>query len=94
MSRAAWTLIRSSKQFNVQVYRKLGQILVVSLLLNLFMCFTAIYMFYKRPAHTYYASNGATPPSLLKSISAPNESSVALLATDPGSNIEVKPIPE
>jgi intracellular multiplication protein IcmM len=93
MSKTAWTLIRSSKQFNVQVYRKLGRALVISLLLNAVMCCVAIYLFLTRPAHTYYASNGATPPSSLEALMAPNESSIALLPADPSSSAQVKSIP-
>ena len=94
MSIAAWNLTKSSKHFNVSIYRRLGRMIVISMAINVGLFFLASHIFFNRATHAYYATNGASPPTLLKSLAAPNMSSVPLLANDPSGGVEVKPVPE
>ncbi len=94
MSIAAWNLIKSTKHFNVSIYRRLGRMIVYSMMINVVLCFWISHMYFNRPENAYYATNGASPPMQIKALAKPNMSSVPLLANDPGIGIEVKPIPE
>lgn len=95
MSRNAWNLIKSSKRFNVSIYRSLGTILVFSMGLNVVFCFWVSHIFFNRPGYTYYTTNGVTPPEILTSLDAPNESSTPLLPSiEPTGDAAPKQAPE
>lgn len=83
MSRVAWNAIISSKQFYVLLYRKLGNILVISLVCNFLLGLLATHMYFNRGEPNYYSTNGATPPVGLSAMTTPNESSIPLLGSDP-----------
>lgn len=82
MSRNAWNLIKSSKGFNVSIYRTICTALVISMGLNVIGCFWISHIFFERPAHAYYSTNGATPPALLTALEKPNDSDVPLLPSN------------
>lgn len=95
MSRNAWNLIKSSKRFNVSIYRSIGTMLVVSMVLNVMLCFWISHLYFNRPDYTYYATNGATPPEMLTALNAPNMSSEPLLPSlEDSSDEETKQAPE
>jgi hypothetical protein len=83
MGRVTWRATIASKRFYVLLYRKLGTILVASLIFNFVLSFVATRLYFDRPDPRYYSTNGATPPVGLSVMTAPNESSVPLLASDP-----------
>ncbi len=93
MSKAAWNLIMASKQFNVSLYRTLGKLIIFSLILNLLLVLGLLNTYHNLGESSFYASNGTTPPLLLKAETGPNNSSVPLLASDPPEVEGVKLIP-
>ena len=94
MSRETWSLIKQSKQFYVFTYRKVGSVLFISVILNLFLGFAIYYTYFGRPDHDFYATNGVTAPNPLIPMDSPNNSSVALLAPDPSDSNDTKVIPQ
>lgn len=96
MSAESWHATQSSKRYYVGLYRRLGTYLLVSAALNLVFVGVALYFFFSRIAATYYSTDGASPPTPLSALSAPNESSVPLLASDPDHDAhnEKKALPE
>lgn len=95
MSGVVWGEIKASKRFYVYLYRRSLNTLLISLLLNLIFGSVAIHLFLKRPGRIAYSSDGASPPVELSAMTAPNESSVPLLASDPkSSQEEIKVVPE
>lgn len=81
MSRGVWDEVRSSKGFNVFLYRKLGSMLVLSVALNVMLCILASFVYFSRPDFEFYSTDGVSPPVRLQQLNAPNESSVPLLKT-------------
>lgn len=94
MSRQAWNLIKHSKNFYVRTYRKAGNYLIISVILNLLLILTAYYLHVSRPEYDFYATSGITPPVQLSPLNTPNNSDKALLEPDPIDNNIIKPIPE
>ncbi len=94
MSREIWRQIKSSKNFNVSLYRSLGSVLVFSLSLNVLLCFWVSYAYFNRPGYVFYSTDGASPPALLAPRDTPNKSSVPLLLSDPNTGDEIKAIPQ
>lgn len=88
MSRNAWNLIKSSKRFNVSIYRSIGTVLVFSMVLNVVLAFWISHLFFNRPDNTYYSTNGVTPPEMLTALNARNMSSEPLLPSSPESGDE------
>lgn len=94
MNRESWDLIKNSKSFNVNVYRRGLVAIIVSLSMSCIFIVLTIYTYLKEPERDYYATNGATPPVKLKSMSTPNFSSQALLDPDPPTVSEERVIPQ
>lgn len=94
MSRGTWHLVKQSKQFYVNTYRRVGAVLLVSIAGNLLLGVVLYYVYMNQPEHDFYATNGVTAPVPLTPLSAPNESSIPLLASDPGSENTSRVIPE
>lgn len=94
MNRETWYIIRNSKSFNVNVYRRGLVALIISLLLSTILGVCIFYKYVSKPERDYYATSGETPPVKLKSMSTPNMSSTALLDPDPQSGVEDKEIPQ
>ncbi len=94
MNREMWGIIKNSKAFNVNVYRRGLTSIIVSLGLSCFFGLLLFYLYLSQPERNYYATNGVTPPVQLKPLSARNMSSNALLEPDPPSVPEQKLIPQ
>lgn len=95
MSRQTWNEIKASKRFYVKLYRRSINILIVSLLINLILSYVGLHMYFNRPARVAYSTNGASPPTVLSPLSAPNKSKEPLLGSDPNeSEIQVKVVPD
>lgn len=94
MSRENWKRIKQSKFFYVKFYRRITTWVILSILLNIVLCFGLIYSYLNRPARTYYATSGITAPVELKALDMPNNSSEALLPSDPIDVPENKFIPD
>ncbi len=95
MSREDWRLIKLSKRFYVNTYRKTGSALLISLALN--VCFGVVihYLYFSQPEHTFFATDGVTPPIELTPMDSPNDTSVPLLGSDAVSTTNViKVIPQ
>lgn len=82
MSRGMWDEVKSSKGFNVLIYRRLGSMLVFSLALNVMLCMLVSFVYFSRPDFEFYSTDGVSPPVKLQQLTAPNESSVPLLKTE------------
>ncbi len=95
MSRETWALIKHSKRFYIQTFRRAGTALFVSAIINLCLGGAIYYVYFGEPGHDFYATNGVTPPVKLTSMDAPNNTSVALLANDDDNDSDdVKVIPQ
>ncbi len=94
MSRETWNLIKQSKRFYVNTFRKTGSVLLISVTMNLALGFAIYYSYFNRPEHDFYATSGITPPVMLTPMDAPNDTSVALLAADPIDDNDTKVIPQ
>jgi len=94
MSRETWALIKLNKNFNVHVYRGGLTALIISLCLSAIFGLLLFYIYISQPERDYYATNGMTPPIMLKPLLAPNFSSRALLEPDPLVVPEEKVIPQ
>lgn len=94
MSRNTWNLIKEHRNFHVNVYRRSVLALICSLGLSVVLGMLLFYMYIREPEPDYYATSGITPPVRLQSLSAPNESSQALLPPDPSSESGIKVIPQ
>lgn len=93
MSRETWAIIRQSKHFYVDTFRRVGSALLVSMVLNLCLGL-AIYMsYFSRPEHDFYATSGITPPVSLTPRDTPNNSSQALLASNPDGEPSYRVVP-
>lgn len=94
MSRRAWDIIKNSKQFYIQTYRKVLLFLVFSLSLNLLFCIAIYYTYFSRSLPAFYATSGITAPVELTPLDQPNDTSVPLLAADPQVDNDNKVIPQ
>ena len=94
MSRETWRLIKESKRFYVNTYRRTGSALIVSVISNISLGLLIGYVYFNRPPHDFYATNGVTSPVMLTSMDIPNNTSVALLANDPENDNDLKVIPQ
>ncbi len=82
MSRGNWTNIRQSNRFYQDSYRRGVTALLVSILLNVCLAVGLYYAYFSLPERDFYATDGITPPLLLKALNEPNNSSKALLPND------------
>lgn len=94
MNRDTWALIKKSKNFNVNIYRRGLVALIISMILGCILGLIVFYTYLKEPERDYYATNGAMPPIMLQALPAPNYSSNALLPPDPPTEAEDKLIPQ
>ncbi|MGC1182511.1 type IVB secretion system protein IcmM/DotJ [Legionella sp.] len=94
MNRESWELIKNSKIFNVNIYRRGLVILIISLVLSCILGILLFYLYFEKPERDYYATNGVTPPVKLKSMMTSNKTSRALLDPDPPTDLEEKVIPQ
>jgi intracellular multiplication protein IcmM len=94
MSRETWNLIKQSKRFHINTFRRVGSALFVSVIINMMLAFAVYYTYFNRPEHAFYATSGVTPPVMLTSMDSPNYTSVALLAADPEEETVIKVIPQ
>ncbi|STY30652.1 Component of the Dot/Icm secretion system. inner membrane protein [Legionella wadsworthii] len=83
MSRETWEVIKGSKNFYVNSYRRGLTALIISLFLNCILGLLIIYTHLTEPERDFYATSGVTPPIQLKPLLAPNYSPNALLPPDP-----------
>ena len=94
MSRDTWYLKRTSRRFNVSIYRWVGTAILFSLALNVILSLVVSHIYFNRPDYVYYSTNGVTKPMPLHALMAPNQSSVPLLASDPVTDDVPKQAPE
>lgn len=94
MSREAWNLIKQSKRFYVNTYRRVGSTILISIITNLLLIAGIVYVYMNRAEHDFYASSGITPPVMLTPMDVPNNTPDALLASDPSNDNEIKAIPQ
>ncbi|KTD67790.1 MULTISPECIES: type IVB secretion system protein IcmM/DotJ [Legionella] len=94
MSRETWGLIKGSKNFYVNSYRRGLTTLIISLLLNCIFGVLIAYIYLTEPERDFYATSGIAPPIQLQPLLAPNYSSNALLPPDPPAENEDKVIPQ
>jgi intracellular multiplication protein IcmM len=94
MRREVWRLLIQSKRFYVGTFRFIESMLVLSLLISVLLTAGVLYIYLDIPERHYYATNGMVPPSDLTAMDAPNETSVALLASDPITDDDEKSIPK
>ena len=94
MSRETWNLLRSSKRFYVRSFRWTGSVVIFSVLMNLLLGMAVYYVYFNQPEHDFYVTDGVTPPVSLTPMDEPNETSVPLLANDPGTDDENRTIPQ
>ena len=94
MSQETWNLIKQSKRFYVSTYRRMGTVLVISVVTNLALGCGIYYTYFNLPEPEFYATSGIAPPVLLTAMDIPNNTSVALLAPDPDVVNDVKKIPQ
>lgn len=94
MSRETWNVIKNSKTFYIQTYRRGSKYLIVSGCINLLLCLIIYYLHLHQPERDFYATSGITPPIKLNPLNEPNYTGTALLAPDPTNDDEVKVIPQ
>ena len=95
MSRETWHLIIHSKHFYVHTYRRVGNVVLLSMILNFCLGCGLYYVYFNRPDAAYYATNGITAPDRLTSMDMPNDTSAALLAEESATpNYNNKPVPQ
>ena len=90
MNRETWEIVKNSKNFNVNVYRRGLTALIISLLFSCFFVLSMFYIYLTEPERDFYATSGVAPPIKLQPLAAPNFSSNALLPPDPVEEIENK----
>lgn len=92
MNHQAWTRIKQTKGFYVHTFRRAGNWLAFTCLLNLLLG-VAVYYAHKHqdPPH-FYATSGVVAPVQLTPMSEPNDTDVPLLAADINSEPEIKVI--
>lgn len=93
MSRVTWQKIKNSKRFYVRTYRKLGSIVLGSVILNVLLSMYAAYEFFSMPEPDFYATYGEIPPIKLSVMSSPNYSSTPLLPEDRQYESSIRKIP-
>ena len=70
------------RYFYVINSRKMGMVLIYSMLLNIILFFLISFVYFHEASPNFYSTNGASNPVQLTAISAPNYSSQALLPDD------------
>lgn len=94
MNGESWSLIKNSKSFDVNIYRRGLLALIISLGLSCIFGISLFYIYLAQPERDYYATNGVTPPVKLTAMATANFSSQALLDPDPPTELEDRLIPQ
>jgi len=94
MSKNNWNLIKQSKGFYINTYRKTSHVLLFSVFLNLIFVFSIYYVYFNQSENDFYATSGITSPIKLTALESRNNTSTALLANDPENELENKVIPQ
>lgn len=94
MSRTTWNIIKQSKFFYVNTYRRVAFILFISILVNLILGLVIFYVYINQPEHDFYATSGVTAPIELTALNTPNYSSEPLLERDPDAMTDNKVMPQ
>ena len=94
MTQSAWDVIKRSKGFYINTYRKTGYILLFSIIVNLIFVFSIYYIYFNQSINDFYATSGMTSPIKLTFLDSPNNTSSPLLANDPETENENKVIPQ
>ena len=94
MSRGAWSAIRHSKRFYADTFRWAGSALLLSVTVSIVLCMAIYYVYFNRPEHDFYSTDGVTPPVSLMPMDQPNDSAYPLLANDQTVENETKEIPK
>lgn len=77
-----WSVLKQSKNFNSEIYRRGLLALLISLTLNGLLSLYLVYRYINQPAADYYSTNGVTAPLKLRAMLNPNYSSEYLLPSD------------
>ncbi|MDF1758680.1 MAG: type IVB secretion system protein IcmM/DotJ [Legionellaceae bacterium] len=93
MTKVVWRNIKASKRFNVRLYRNIGTMLFISVVLNVCLGMAIYKLYFNQPESTYYATYGEIPPILLKDLDSPNYSSTPLLSQGPKKDDDTREIP-
>lgn len=83
MGRQTWLLVKQSRRFYISSYRRVGTTLLVSVGLNLLLGVGIYFVYFNRSEPDFYATSGIIAPVSLTPMDSPNNTSVALLASDP-----------
>lgn len=94
MSRDAWTITKNSKRFYVHTYRKVGNMLLISVMANLLLIMAIHYIYFNQSEPNFYATSGVTAPIELVPMDEPNYTSVPLLASSEAHGGGTKVMPE
>ncbi len=94
MSRETWSLLKQNRSFNVNVFRRGLLALILSLGISCIIVLLIFYIHSREPEPDFYATNGVTPPIMLKALQGPNMSSTALLESDPPNDDGLRVIPQ
>ena len=94
MSRGTWDIIKRTKRFYVQNYRRTGGALIISAALNVLLLIGIYYIYFSRPEHDFYATDGVTPPVSLVAMDEPNYTSTPMLANDQAQDDNNRTIPK
>jgi intracellular multiplication protein IcmM len=94
MNGESWSLIKNSKSFDVNIYRRGLLALIISLGLSCIFGILLFYIYLSQPERDYYATNGVTPPVKLTAMATANFSPQALLDPDPPTELEDRLIPQ
>lgn len=82
MSRTTWALIKRSKRFYTNTYRRVSVALLISSGLNVLLVLSIYFTYFTQPAREYYSTNGVTAPVILTPREQPNNAATPLLRTD------------
>ena len=89
MTIQAMRLAKKTKTFHRNSFRKVINLLIISLGLNCILAFAIYSKFVSLPEPTYYATSGITAPIRLAARDKRNYSSIPLLKSDQGANDSV-----
>ena len=94
MSRETWSAIKNSKRFYVNLYRRMGTLLAISVVLSFVLELAIYYVYLSWPDPDFYATSGETPPAQLAPMDSPNYTSDPLLGNDPVTANDLRVIPK
>lgn len=94
MSRGTWDIIKRTKRFYVKNYRRAGSAVIVSIVMNVLLLMGIYYIYFSRPEHDFFATDGVTPPVSLIAMDQPNHTSTPMLANDQAKDDNYRRIPK